>query len=106
MFDKEEQSLLIWSSVKLPVTHGPSTQAALHRDVGQMLQKYAAPGKYQSKVVPVAAKGHVHAASADARQTSEVRVACECLSGAGQQFGVEVWQDGETQPFLECDVCT
>jgi hypothetical protein len=106
MFHKEEQSLLIWASVKLPVTHGPSTEAVLHRDVGAMLQKYAAPGKYQSKVVPVAAKGHVHAASADARQTSEVRVACECLSGAGQQFGVEVWQDGETQPFLECDVCT
>jgi hypothetical protein len=105
MFDKEQQRLLIWSSVMLSVTHGPNTCTILARDVGAMLQKYAAPGKYKSTVPPAAARCPADDAE-EVRLSFDQRVECQCLSAAGQQPRVRV-QCGRTvrHHLFEYDQC-
>jgi len=46
VFDNEQQSMLIWTSVPLPVVDGANTTRIMHRDVLGTLSKFAPPGTY------------------------------------------------------------
>jgi len=104
VFDNEQQSMLIWTSVLLPVKHGSNTERIMHRDVLQTLSKWAPPGTYpsaptDSEILPDKPEQRRIVVVSEEFAKLAVDDECECLSIVGQGGGPPAWQAG-TNPIL------
>jgi hypothetical protein len=105
VFDNEQQSMLIWTSVILPVVHGANITRIMQRDVLGILSRCAPPGTYSSSDLQSGPSNDSAGLHKEAEKGPAVVVSkefanfqvgdhCECFSSIGEVSGLPVWQPG------------
>jgi hypothetical protein len=106
LFDNEQQSMLIWTSVLLPVEHGVHTKRIMERDVLGILSEHAPPGTYSStdmqpgplddcaRLAETCIEGQDDFVGSVEFANFQVGDQCEVYSSIGQASGEPAWQAG------------